>query len=74
MQPYWICNEFSGSFHQFVSRIFSTYFSQFEQLEKKKNFIGSKKFISSVCQLKKKSEQIFQDSEFEIGETIRWIR
>ena len=32
-------NEFIRCFHQFVSRIFSMNFSQFEQLKKKANFL-----------------------------------
>ena len=45
MQPYWIWNEFSGCFHQFVSLIFSIYFSQFEQLKKKKTTLSVQKSL-----------------------------
>ena len=52
MQPYWIWNEFSGCFHQFVSLIFSIYFSQFEQLKKKKKLYWFKKvyFLSLLAE------------------------
>ena len=49
-------NKFIRWFHQFVSRIFSTNFSKFEQLKKETNFLlVQKSFFFSVCQLKKNS-------------------
>jgi hypothetical protein len=48
--------EFIRCFYQFVSRIYSAYFSQFEQLKKKTNFLlVQNSFFFSVCQLKNKS-------------------
>ena len=65
-------NKFIRCFHQFVALIFSMNFSQFVQQLKKKILLVQNIFFS-VYQFKKKSYQIYVDSEFEIGETIGWI-
>ena len=66
-------NKFIRCFHQFVALIFSMNFSQFVQQLKKKILLVQNIFFS-VYQFKKKSYQIYVDSEFEIGETIWCIR
>ena len=49
-------NGFIRCFHQFVSLIFSTNFSHFEQLKKITNFLlVQNRFLFSVCLLKKKT-------------------
>ena len=69
-------NKFIRCFHQFVSPILYTNFSQFVQLKKKTNLLLvqnslflslplEKQIISNRYSLKK-----YVDSEFEIGETI----
>jgi hypothetical protein len=56
VQTWFTFNEFIRCFHQFVSRIFSTNFSQFVQLKKKRNLLlFQNSFFFSVFQLKKKS-------------------
>ena len=71
-------NEFIKCFHQFVSRIFSMNLSQFEQF-KKKFLIGPKQFFFLSLRVEKEimirhSLKKFVESEFEVGETIWWIR
>ena len=53
-----VCNKFIRCFHQFVSRVFSTNFSQFKQLKKETNFLLVQNSFFSVCQLKKNNQQI----------------
>ena len=69
-------NEFIRCFHQFVSRIFSTNFSQFEK--ESKLLIGPKQGFFSQCaswkrKYNKYSLKKIVDSEFKIREIIWWI-
>ena len=74
--------EFIRCFHQFIPRIFTTKLSQFELVwaveKENKLLIGPKQFFSQFASWKRKNNKYslknFVDMEFEIGETIWWIR
>ena len=66
----WTVKEFIKCFHQFISRIFSTNFSQFEQL-KPNFFLVQNSFFFLVCKLKQKYRKIFLKN-CRIGIRVWW--